>query len=195
MTQLTLPGIEAPRLHHRLFFAVQLDPHTAARIADAARRLWPDAARTGHWVDTVRLHVTLHSLGEFMHIPPDVIARARDAAQRVRAEPFDVSFDRIVSFSGRSDDRPWVLTVTDVSHELIDLQRQLVEALKRTGLRPPRTSFTPHVTLRYDRSRRAPHTIEPIAWTVSEFVLIDSWLGKTHHDVIGRWPLDRSTPI
>ncbi|MBR7893255.1 RNA 2',3'-cyclic phosphodiesterase [Burkholderia multivorans] len=195
MTQLTLPGIEAPRLHHRLFFAVQPDSDTAARIADAARRLWPDATGTGHWVDTARLHVTLHSLGEFMQVPPDVIARAREAAQRVRAEPFDVSFDRIVSFSGRSDDRPWVLTVTDVSHELIDLQRQLVEALKRTGLRPPRTSFTPHVTLRYDRSRRAPHTIEPIAWTVSEFVLIDSWLGKTHHDVIDRWPLDRTTPI
>ncbi|HEF5783727.1 2'-5' RNA ligase [Burkholderia multivorans] len=193
MTQLTLPSIEAPRVHHRLFFAVQPDPHTAARIADAARRLSPDATGTGHWVDTARLHVTLHSLGEFMHVPPDVIARTRDAAQRVRAEPFDVSFDRIVSFSGRTDDRPWVLTASHVSHELIDLQRQLVEALKRTGFRPPRTSFTPHVTLRYDRSRRAPHTIEPIAWTVSEFVLIDSWLGKTRHDVIGRWPLDRTT--
>jgi RNA 2',3'-cyclic 3'-phosphodiesterase len=31
--------------------------------------------------------------------------------------------------------------------------------------------------------------IEPIGWTVREFVLIDSLLGKTRYDVKGCWSL------
>jgi hypothetical protein len=34
-----------------------------------------------------------------------------------------------------------------------------------------------------------PAPIEPIAWTVADFVLIHSELGKTAHHHIGRWPL------
>lgn len=194
MTQLTLPGIEAPRLNHRLFFAVQPDPQTAKRIADTARGASPDAPVDGRWVDTTRLHVTLRMLGDFMHVPPDVVVRARDAARRVHARPFDVTFDRIVSFKGRPDNYPWVLTASDDPRELIDLRQQLVEALKRTGLRVPGALSALHVTLRYDERRRAPRTVEPMTWTVSEFVLIDSWLGRTHHDVIGRWPLNADAP-
>lgn len=194
MTQLTLPGIEPPRLNHRLFFAVKPDPDTAARIADAAHRLRPDATHTKRRVDTVRLHMTLHSLGDFMYVPQDVVVGACHAAQRVHAQPFDVTFDRIVSFKGRPGNYPWVLTASDAPRKLLELQQQLVEALKRTGLRASGTLSTPHVTLRYDERRRAPRTVEPITWTVSEFVLIDSGLRRTRHDVIGCWRLNADAP-
>jgi len=51
------------------------------------------------------------------------------------------------------------------------------------------SSFTPHVTLLYDGRVVTERLVEPIRWTVREFVLVRSLLGKTRHIVIGRWPL------
>jgi len=48
------------------------------------------------------------------------------------------------------------------------------------------TNFTPHVTLLYDPRSVEEHPIEPISWTVSEFVLIHSMQGHAH---LARWPL------
>jgi 2'-5' RNA ligase len=48
------------------------------------------------------------------------------------------------------------------------------------------TDFTPHVTLLYDRRNVEEQPIEPISWTVREFVLIHSMQGHTH---LARWPL------
>ncbi len=53
------------------------------------------------------------------------------------------------------------------------------------------TQFTPHVTLLYDDKLVAEQPIPPIGWTVTEFVLIHSLLGKTEHIPLGRWPLGR----
>ena len=44
----------------------------------------------------------------------------------------------------------------------------------------------PHVTLLYDARSVDEHPIQPIFWTVTEFVLIRSMKG---HDYLGRWPL------
>lgn len=51
-------------------------------------------------------------------------------------------------------------------------------------------NFTPHVTLLYDDRSVAPQAIEPIAWTVREFVLVHSLLGRTEHRILGRWSLN-----
>ncbi|MGH8283840.1 MAG: 2'-5' RNA ligase family protein [Gammaproteobacteria bacterium] len=49
--------------------------------------------------------------------------------------------------------------------------------------------FTPHVTLLYGNNVMKPQSIEPIGWTVREFVLVHSLLGRTEHRVLERWPL------
>jgi 2'-5' RNA ligase len=49
--------------------------------------------------------------------------------------------------------------------------------------------FTPHLTLLYDNRYVEGRDVEPIAWSVREFVLIHSVLGKTRHIHLGRWPL------
>jgi RNA 2',3'-cyclic 3'-phosphodiesterase len=70
---------------------------------------------------------------------------------------------------------------------LQSLRQQMLEALERTGLRGwARKAFTPHLTLWYGESEIAEHPIEPIGWTVREFVLIHSLRGHTH---LARWPL------
>jgi len=48
------------------------------------------------------------------------------------------------------------------------------------------TNFTPHVTLLYDARDVEEYPIEPIGWTVKEFVLIRSSNGHEH---LVRWPL------
>lgn len=193
MTQLTLPGFEAtPQLPaHRLFLAIKPDADTAARIAQRVEQLRPVVGFKGKPLRPERLHVTLHHLGDFVQPPTeDLVARTRLAAAGLTLAPFDVAFDQVVSFHGRRDHRPFVLVGEDSVAALMAFQAALTEALQRTGVPVPRGQFKPHVTLLYDRGGFAPKAIEPIAWTVREFVLIHSWLGKTRYDELGRWSLN-----
>jgi 2'-5' RNA ligase len=50
-------------------------------------------------------------------------------------------------------------------------------------------AFTPHVTLLYDRRCIDEQPIEPVGWTVREFALVLSLIGKTQHVPLGRWQL------
>ncbi|MNL66559.1 hypothetical protein D3C87_1910460 [compost metagenome] len=50
-------------------------------------------------------------------------------------------------------------------------------------------SFTPHVTMLYDRRLVAEQGIEPVRWTVGGFTLIHSLLGRTEHIPLARWTL------
>jgi 2'-5' RNA ligase len=53
-------------------------------------------------------------------------------------------------------------------------------------------SFTPHMTLAYDRHHIEKRLLEKkIRWTVREFFLVHSLLGKTQHEELGKWPLLR----
>ncbi|MFP6559173.1 2'-5' RNA ligase family protein [Paraburkholderia sp. B3] len=191
MTQLSLPGLEAlpPTPAHRLFFAVMPDPDTAACIAERAGRWRSEMHVEAGLLHTGRLHVSLHHLGDFAHMPEVIVARACIAATSLEVPPFDVTFDRISSFNGRPGHQPLVLTGSAGLDELIDFQQKLGDALRRAALRVSRARFTPHLTLLYDKDRYGLRTVEPITWTVREFVLIHSWLGKTRYDIIGRWPL------
>jgi len=165
------------------------DPDTAARIAEMAGRLRSEMRVEGKLLHTERLHITLHSLGDFAHIPEAVVARACAAAISIEVPPFDVTFDRVCSFNGRPGHWSLVLTGSTGLDGLIDLRQELGDALRRVGLRVLRARFTPHITLLYDERRFDPRAIGPITWTVREFILIHSWLGKTRYDVKGRWPL------
>lgn len=192
MTQLTLPGFEAaPQLPaHRLFLAVKPDTGTAEHIVRLVEQLRPVVGFKGKALRAERLHVTLYHLGDFVQPPPeDVVERARAAAGGLAQQPFDVTLDQVVSFYGRRDHRPFVLLGGDGAASLMAFQLALGEALQHAGLPVPRGHFKPHITLLYDRGGFAPRSVEPITWTVRDFVLIHSWLGKTRYDELGRWPL------
>ena len=45
------------------------------------------------------------------------------------------------------------------------------------------------MTLTYDELRVKPMAITSISWTVHDFVLVHSRLGKTAHTHLGRWVL------
>jgi RNA 2',3'-cyclic 3'-phosphodiesterase len=62
-----------------------------------------------------------------------------------------------------------------------------IVAMSSKGLRYlAKKEFTPHITLLYAERNVEEHPIEPIGWTVNEFVLIHSMRGHVH---LARWPL------
>lgn len=180
---------------HRLFFAVMPDPDTAARIAGMNGWLGSEMNVKTRLLPTERFHITLYSLGDFVRVPEVIVARACAAAAAVRVPPFGVTLDQISSFKGQPGHRPLVLTGSAGMEALADFQQELGKALRAASLRISSARFNPHLTLLYDEGRVEQRAIEPITWTVSELVLIDSWLGKTHYDVKGRWPLKGAGPL
>jgi len=194
VSQLPLPGFDEPQPApaHRLFFATMPDPATAARIAEMAARFRSEMHVKARPLPTGHLHVTLHHLGDFAHLPQGIVAWACAAAASVDASAFDVTFDRLASFSGKPGNWPLVLTQSAGLDELTVFWQRLGDVLRGAGASASRARFTPHLTLMYGERRFDPRVIEPLTWTVREFVLIDSWLGKTRYDVKGRWPLNEN---
>ncbi len=183
----------APPATDRLLFLIYPDLDTAARISERVPDLRAEHGLRGKPVATDRLHITLNHLGDHAGVPRDMVALAREAAETVAARSFDVVFDRIVSFSGKpGNPLPLVLRGDDELGPLLDFQQRLATAMRKTGSRIGKwaeSKFTPHVTLLYDRHSVVERAIEPIRWTVSEFVLVHSLVGQTQHVVLGRWPL------
>jgi 2'-5' RNA ligase len=172
----------------RIFLACLPDAETAARIHAQAVALKRDHALIGTLILPEHLHVTLFHLGDWASLPDDVVRLAKEAATTVVVPPFEVSFARLESFRNRTGIYPCVLTGDTAQWR--DLHAALGAALKRAGLAAAtQGEFQPHVTLLYDALRLKPAAIAPISWTVCDFVLVHSVLGKTTHIHLGRWPL------
>ena len=117
-------------------------------------------------------------------------SRSSETAAAIRAAPFEVAFDCAMSFSGKSNGRPLVLCSSKNLAALAAFQQTLSTAIRKAGLHQwVQPSFVPHVTLLYDGRRVPKQAIEPISWTVREFVLVHSLLGRSRHEPLARWPL------
>jgi RNA 2',3'-cyclic 3'-phosphodiesterase len=168
----------------RLFLAAVPDASTAAAIHDRADVLKRAHKLTGRLIDADSLHISLFFLGG---LSEQSLRGACEAFADVRMKPFEVWFDRAVSFRGKPGNRPFVLFGENGVRQLTSLRRMLAAAMTRQGLRRTAdANFTPHVTLLYDARDVEEHPIAPIGWTVSEFVLIHSMRGHVHLD---HWPL------
>ena len=174
---------------HVLYFAVQPPAEAAARtrgLLDGLRGRHPFKARP---VAPERLHVSLNHVGHFKRPPGPVIDKARDAAATVRAKPFSVTFNRIGSWP--AGDNPCVVLSGDEGVIGVNLLYSTIHrALVRPGMAPRREAeIAPHLTLVYDKAQVPETLIEPVSWTVEDFVLIYAVHGEGRFDVVGRWPL------
>jgi 2'-5' RNA ligase len=168
----------------RVFLGIVPDVATADRIFRTAMVLKRAHGLPGKLIEPDRLHVSLFFLGG---LPDEIIRTACAALADVRVPPFEIVFDRSVSFRGREDNRPFVLIGADGPSRLKSFRQMLGAALTRNGLRRrANTNFTPHVTLLYDTNSVEEHPVDPVAWTVNEFVLIRSAGG---HERLMQWPL------
>ncbi len=177
-----------PSQKDRIFFAALPDAATAARIHAMAEGLKQANGFAGTLILPEHLHVTLFHLGDWISLPEEIVARARDAAAQVAAAPFDVAFRRVESFRNRTGVYPFVLTDKDAA-PWRPLRDALGAALKAAGLGGAvhaEDDFKPHVTLLRDKVRVKPAAVAPLGWTVRDFVLIHSLLGKTTHIHLAR---------
>jgi 2'-5' RNA ligase len=89
--------------------------------------------------------------------------------------PIDVSFNQLLSFGREGFNRPLVLGSDKRMVELHRFRQKLALSLLDAGIREPgRMSFTPHMTLLYDKQMIQPREIDPIRWRLDELVLVDS---------------------
>lgn len=164
----------------RLFFALRPDAAAAGRIHALALRLREVYGLKGKPLALERLHVTLCFLGDHDGLPPPLLAAASTATRSLHGAPFELRFDRVMSFERRAD-RPLVLCRDDECPPLQVMRRQL--GADQGG------GFKPHVTLLYDNRMISPQEVAPICWNVTEVLLIHSLIGQGRHEVLGRYPL------
>ncbi|MGC1550796.1 MAG: RNA 2',3'-cyclic phosphodiesterase [Rhodanobacter sp.] len=178
----SLPGFESDLPTDRLFLAIFPDPQHATQLATLATHHLATHHLGGNAVDADRLHVTVFHLGDYVGLPPGLVANATAALFHLAAQPFTIRFDQIGSFSNRQPKSPLVLTASEGNEALHALHKQLAMHLRGSALGQwTRSSFEPHMTVAYDKASMHFEKITPVSWPVSEVVLIHSLLGKTRH--------------
>jgi 2'-5' RNA ligase len=189
--QLSLVGVEgAPDPADGLFFAVLPDAAAAADISRLGQHQSRTHGLTGKPILAERLHVSVHNIGDYAGRPRGVVAAGCEAGAAVEMSSFDVAFDRVVSFGGRSGSHPFVLRGGEGVVGLLALHRHLGAALQKVGLwRRVKPQYEPHVTLLYDDRCVSEQTVDTVRWTVREFVLVHSLHGQGRYDFLGRWKL------
>ncbi|MCG7504919.1 2'-5' RNA ligase family protein [Mesorhizobium retamae] len=184
--QLELPFVEPETPRNRLFLGLLLDKDTASDVDRVSERLCAENDIPGSRLRTDRLHLSLHSVGEFLRFHKEAAREVCHAVEMVAATRFQMCFDQAMTFSGRVDRRPTVLLGSNAA--LLDLRRSIGKALVRGGIRIG-MGFNPHVTLFYGPKAVPTQSIERIPFSVREFSLIWSELGRTRYHVLGSWPL------
>lgn len=133
------------------------------------------------------LHMTILGLWDAAAEKPVSVKRLSTMLDTFRMPPFDVVFDHVQ----RSGKRVELVSSRPLA-EARTLRQLLVDHLIDrcdVPVRRPR-KLRPHVTLHYNSpGYRFKERIVPIAWRVEEFLLIESVIGQTHHNTLGRWPL------
>ena len=165
---------------HSLFFAVRPPHAVGQRILEETARL----PLGGTPVRLDRLHVTTLSLVHYGEIPHGLADEAAYVAAAMRNAPFRVIFDRLIA-----GEKSALLLPSEPLDALRMFRERLGFTLMRgLGFRFD-ARFNPHVTVAYANKRRFETPIDPIIWTVDEFVLIDSQIGQARQVEVGRWRL------
>ena len=173
-------------LKHRYFFALLPDEVTARRIHAFAEGQFGEKGL----MRTDRLHVTLAITEDFDAPHPALADALCRAGEKVSAEPFEIRLDQLSG--GR---RTVALRPAHSIASLRSLQAQVSRAMTGEGVpMRPEWQFNPHVTLVYRDAEPVTRPIEAFGWTVREFVLIQSLVGLTRHQILGHWPLANVQP-
>ena len=187
MSQYSLFGAETPPADS-LFLAVLPEAHARTRIEGQAQQLRSQHGLRSKLLAADRYHISLFSFGEYHGLPRNLVPEVTKAAATIEMPPFDAVLDRAISFSGGKK-RPLVLCDGEGGIKLVAFHRVVSTGMQRFRLGRPKSQFMPHVTLLYDEQVIEEQPIERIGWTVTEFVLVHSLLGRGRYNILGRWPL------
>ncbi|TPJ42995.1 2'-5' RNA ligase [Mesorhizobium sp. B2-5-13] len=176
--------------HNRIFFAILAESATAAMVAQKAVALSGEFELQGRFVPEKHIHISLVGLGDHHEYPEELVVIARHIGSMIVAKPFEVSFNRLAAFGGGA----LVLRSSDGNPALQTFWRDLTAVISDSPLKPFITkSIEPHVTLLRDEvrvPRIRERSIDPVGWTVRDFVLVHSLIRKRAYRVHGRWELN-----
>jgi 2'-5' RNA ligase len=136
---ITLFGAETPPTDG-LFLAV-LPEAQARRLEGTAQQIHSRHGLKGKLVAPDRYHISLFSFGEYNCLPPRLVSEVMKATAAIEASPFDVTFDRVMSFAGKQ--RPLVLHGDDGLAKLIAFQQVFRAAMQKAGFGRAKSQFTP----------------------------------------------------
>jgi 2'-5' RNA ligase len=174
----------------RVFFAILVERMVAVPLKLRATGWQQESGLRGKLVPIDHMHISLVGLGDHDGRPDSLIEIARHIGSMIQAKPFDVSFDRLSAFGGGA----LVLRGSDSIPSLQAFWRILTAAIADSPLKSFVTnSFEPHVTLLRDKVRVPSvheRVIEPVSWTVRDFVLIHSLIQEGRYELPGRWQLN-----
>jgi 2'-5' RNA ligase len=164
-----------------LFFALRPPIALARQIAQAVSWFETEGAP----VSAERLHVTMFILDDRCDLPASLVAALAGVGDRIATAPIEIVLDRV-----GGGERSIALRPSRRIAALDALHRQLVELGCAAGIgQRAGYVFNPHMTLGYRDGQPFGMAVPPVAWTACELVLIHSHLGRTRHEVVGRWPL------
>ncbi|MBU3054946.1 RNA 2',3'-cyclic phosphodiesterase [Pseudomonas indica] len=170
----------------RLFFALPCPLELARAIAD-----WRDALELdGKPVAATNLHLTLAFLGSQ---PRGRVDELKSLASACATGAFALRLDRLGCWRNG-------LLHLDASHPpeaLLQLERQLRQALLGAGFEPERRPFHAHLTLARRCTRMPAGVIPTFDWLADRFSLFVSENSPkgTHYRTLADWPLRVSDTI
>lgn len=185
------PGTSIRDAKYKLYFAIQPPAEAAEQALGVLRSLTPAERFTAKAMLPARLHVSLNWVGGFHRPPTGIVAKAREVAEAVRLRPFDISLNRIGTWQAGAPPWPLVLWGDEGVIGVQALYKALHRAMVGPGMAPRREpALEPHLTLLRDQAVMPEAFIDPIAWTVREFVLLQSVQGEGRIDVLARFALN-----
>ena len=180
----------APR-SDALFFALVPDASAASRMAEIGREQRLKHGLTGKLVAPEHLHMPLVGLGVHAGLPSGLVDLAMQAAAAITMPSFDVVLDRVRSLAGLR--RPLVLCGGEGVSGAAVLQLMIQIAMHELGIDAAGRRHMPHVMV-LDGWRgivEEDEAVEPVRWTVTEFVLLHSLRGRRESVGLGRWALGK----
>jgi 2'-5' RNA ligase len=144
----------------------------------------------GRPTPAARLHLSLNFVGDFRGPPTwAVMEKAAALADKVSEPTFAVSLNQVMGWQSEA-----LALLGDEGVVGAELLHTAIHKALVTGSMAPRREpqMWPHVSLLRDKAPVPKTFVEPIGWTVREFVLLDSVVGEGRHEVLGRWALDGS---
>ena len=165
---------------HRLFFALLPPDGAIDYIASEQRRFAP-----GHLVFPRHFHITSGILSDYPVFPRACAERMIRAGDSISPQAIRVILNLVAASS-----RSIALRPSETVPALHVFQRVLAAAMRDAGLSMrPHWRFNPHMTLLYRYGLRFAVPVDAVSWLATEFVLVDSLVGLTHHEILKRWPL------
>jgi 2'-5' RNA ligase len=191
--QPALPGISPPpAATDKLLFAVMPDARAAQKIAALTLSLRSLHGLKGNLIDATQLHVSIFQYARLTNLSDKDIRGAMAIANRIILERFKTRFDVAKGFrnqSGISNQYPFALCQSQPCDDFANLHQGFTSFFRERNVMVPNT-MTPHVTMLYSDTLAPTLPVDPIEWTVEEFVLLRRQIGRhLPYSVLGRWPL------